>query len=149
MQNEKSQGLILGDLSESSITNQGLILGSLLESPKTTAELATELGYGNEDGPPSYKIIGRDLKKLKGNGFIDGRKEKLRKAGHMPTLYSIVINIQNLRLILEKYPRLMSKMQKNASVSEIYCLIIPTLFMVQMIVNIVAHLEKMEMKTGL
>ena len=36
MQNEKNQGLILGSLSESSITNKELILGSLLASSKTT-----------------------------------------------------------------------------------------------------------------
>lgn len=56
---------------------------------------------------------------LKEIGFIDSRKEKLeRKPGNIPTLFSIVINIQNMKLILAKYPHLISEMQKNDLVLE-------------------------------
>jgi DNA-binding HxlR family transcriptional regulator len=119
MQIEKSQELILGSLAAPSKTNKELILGSLLVSSKTTRELAKEMNYITPDGTPRYKIIARDLRELKEIGFIDSRKEKLeRKPGNIPTLYSIVINIQNMKLILAKYPRLISEMQKNDLVLE-------------------------------
>jgi len=119
MQNEKSQGLILGSLAASSKANKELILGSLLVSSKTTRELAKEMNYITPDGTPRYKIIARDLRELKEIEFIDSRKEKLeRKPGNIPTLYSIVINIENRKLILAKYPHLISEMQKNDLVLE-------------------------------
>ncbi len=94
------------------------ILGSLLESYKTTAELATELGYVNQAGNARYNMIYRALKQLKKNGYVEGYKVKLGKYGNDPTLYSIGFNIQNLTYILEEYPGLISKMQKNDSICE-------------------------------
>jgi predicted transcriptional regulator len=98
-------------------TNKELILGSLLGSPKTTGQLARELNYV-KNGIAGYSTIGNDLQDLVENGYIEGEKVKSGKRGIPPTLYSIALNIQNLKLILEEYPRLMSKMQKNASISK-------------------------------
>lgn len=68
---------------------------------------------------PRYEIIGRDLIDLKEFGFIDSRKEKMgRKSGNTPTLYSIVIDIQKMKLMLAKHPRLISEMQKNDLILE-------------------------------
>ncbi len=77
------------------------------------------MGYVDLDGTPHYKVIGRDLDELKEFEFIDSRKEKMeRKSGNIPTLHSIFIDIQNMKLILAKYPRLISEMQKNDLVLE-------------------------------
>jgi DNA-binding PadR family transcriptional regulator len=99
-------------------TTQGRILGSLLESSKTTAELASELGYVNQAGNARYNMIYRSLKRLKKDGYIEGFKVKLGKYGNNPTLYSIACNIQNLNHILEEHPDLITKMQKNDSIVE-------------------------------
>jgi predicted transcriptional regulator len=99
-------------------TNKELILGSLLVSPKTTGQLACELNYVNTKGIAGYSTIRKDLQDLVENGYIEGEKVKSGKLGIPPTLYSTVLNIQNLKPILEEYPRLMPKMQKNASISK-------------------------------
>jgi uncharacterized protein YdcH (DUF465 family) len=99
-------------------TTHGLILGSLVESSKTAAELANELGYVNQAGNARYNMIYRSLKQLKKDGYIEGFKVKLGKYGNNPTLYSIAFNIQNLNYILEEYPDLITKMQKNDSIVE-------------------------------
>jgi DNA-binding PadR family transcriptional regulator len=97
---------------------QERILISLLESSKTTAELANELGYVNQEGNARYNMIYRALKQLKKDGYIEGYKVKLGKNGNDPTLYSTDSSIQNLIHILEKYPDLISKIQKNNSIRE-------------------------------
>jgi hypothetical protein len=100
-------------------TNKELILGSLFESPKTTGQLARELNYVDTKGIPGYSSVGDDLQDLIKNGYIEDEIVKFKgKRGPPSTLYSSVTNIQNLKLILKEYPRLMSKMQKNASISE-------------------------------
>jgi predicted transcriptional regulator len=99
-------------------TKKELILGSLLVSPKTTGQLARELNYVDTKGIAGYSTIRNDLQDLVENGYIEGEKVKSGKRGIPPTLYSTTLNIQNLKLILEEYPRLMPKMQKNASISK-------------------------------
>lgn len=98
----------------SGASNQGRILGSLLKSSKTTAELANELGYVDSEGSPRYDVIYKDLKKLEENGYIESKREKLdKKPGSIPTSYSILYNIQNLKKILEEYPNLVENMQNS------------------------------------
>lgn len=99
-------------------TNQERILSSLFESSKTTGELAKELGYTDPEGHGNYKIILRDLKILEENGFIAGKKVKLQKCGPSPTLYSIILNVQNFKFILKKYKNLIYIMQKNSLILE-------------------------------
>jgi hypothetical protein len=100
-------------------TNQELILGNLLGFSKTTGQLARELNYVNAKGVAGYSIIYDDLTRLVESGYIEGKKQKLeKKPGNIPTLYSIIINIQNLRNILREYPHLISNMQKNDLVLE-------------------------------
>jgi len=100
-------------------TNKELILGSLFESPKTTGQLARELNYVDTNGIAGYSTIGDDLQSLVKDGYIESKTVKfVGKRGPPPTLYSIIINIPNLSNILEEYPRLMAKMQKNSSISE-------------------------------
>ena len=99
--------------------NQERILGRLLESSKTTRELAIELGYINPDGAPRYNVIYGYLKRLKKNGYIEGKKVKLGKSGNDPTLYSIIFDIENLRKIFVNHPCLKAKLQKSDSVLKI------------------------------
>jgi hypothetical protein len=101
-------------------TNQQLILSSLLESSKTTRQLALELKYVNKKkkGIPGYSTIKDDLDKLKNEKYIEGNKVKSGKPGAPATLYSIIFSIPNLIHILERYPDLISKMQKNDSICE-------------------------------
>jgi hypothetical protein len=98
-------------------SNKERILGSLLESSKTTGELTIELGYENPDGTPCYKVIGRDLKELNENGFIEDKKVKSGKGRKDSTSYLIIFSIQKLCQILNKYPDLISKMQKIDTIS--------------------------------
>ncbi len=99
-------------------SNKERILGSLLESSKITGELTTELGYVDPDGTPSYKVIGRDLDKLDEKGWIESETVNSEKGRKDSTSYSIVFSIQNLIHVLEEYPDLISKMQKNDSIVE-------------------------------
>lgn len=94
-------------------TNKERILGRLLNSPKTTAELARELGYIGPEGVPRYNIIDKDLKALKKSGFIRSQALRLQKPGNSPTSYSIIPDIQNLRNILKEYPDLIAEMQSS------------------------------------
>ena len=97
-------------------TNKGKILDILFDYPKTTAELAHELGYVNSEGIARYNIINKDLKRLVESKYLKSEKvKKERKSGNTPTLYSIDFNIQNLRGMIEEYPHLISKMKKNDS----------------------------------
>ncbi|WP_292388747.1 winged helix-turn-helix domain-containing protein [Methanosarcina sp. UBA5] len=100
-------------------TNKGKILDLLLDSPKTTAELAHELGYVNSEGIARYNVIDKDLKKLVENRYLKSVKvKKEQKSGNTPTLYSINFSIQNLRAMIEDYPFLTSKMKRNDIVLE-------------------------------
>jgi DNA-binding HxlR family transcriptional regulator len=73
--------------------NKGKILGLLLKSPKTTAELARELGYINREGIARYNIINKDLKNLEDSGYVKSERIKLdQKPGNIPTLYSIIFD---------------------------------------------------------
>lgn len=101
------------------ITNKGRMLVRLLDSSKTTAELAIELGYVKADGIARYNVIVRDLHRLVKDGYVKSeKKRKEMKAGNIPTLYSIDLNIQNLRNLLEEYPYLISSMRRSESVLE-------------------------------
>jgi hypothetical protein len=99
-------------------TNQEKILGMLFKSPKTTTELANELGYVDSKGTARYNMIKDDLDKLIAREYIESKKEKLKKTGRTPTQYSINYNIINLRKILDDYPNLIGDMQENDSVLE-------------------------------
>lgn len=100
-------------------TNKGKILGFLLTSRKTTADLAYKLGYVDSEGIARYNIIHKDLKKLEEEGYIKSERVKEKKrVGNIPTLYSIDFNIENLRRMLEEYPGLTLKMQRNELVLE-------------------------------
>ncbi len=99
-------------------SNKERILDSLLESSKMTGELTIELGYVNSDGTPSYHMASDDFDKLKEIGWIEGKEIKLGKCKNDPTLNSIVISIQKQIQTLEKYPDLISKMQKNDLICE-------------------------------
>jgi hypothetical protein len=100
-----------GDSREESISE--LILGNLFKYEQTTAELANKLNFVDQEGNARYNMIDRALKKLKKKGWIEGRKIKAERSGNNPTSYSFEYNLQNLIQILEVYPNLMSKMQKN------------------------------------
>lgn len=99
-------------------TNQEKILGMLFKSPKTTTELANELGYIDSKGIARYNIIKDDLDKLIAHEYIESKKEKLKKTGRTPTQYLINYSIINLRKILDEYPDLIGDMQENDSVLE-------------------------------
>jgi hypothetical protein len=100
-------------------TNQERILTNLLQFPKTTAELANELGYINTKGIARYNIINKDLDKLVEHGYIESEKKKLeKKPGNTPTLYSIVYDIQILKEMLRIYPYLLESMQRSEFVLE-------------------------------
>lgn len=102
------------------IVNKGRILGKLLKSPKTTAELARELGYVNNEGVARYNIINKDLKSLEESEYIKSERIKLKqRPGNIPTLYSIVPSFKNLANILEEYPYLVGNMQKSELALEI------------------------------
>lgn len=100
-------------------TNKGKILDILFDSPKTTAELAHELGYVNSEGNALYNVIDKDLKKLVENKYLKRAKVKKEpKSGNTPTLYSINFSVQKLRNMIKEYPYLISKMRRNDSVLE-------------------------------
>lgn len=101
-------------------TNKGKMLAVLFDSPKTTAELAYELGYVSSEGIARYNVINKDLKKLVESKYIKSEKvKKEQKYGNVPTLYSINYDIHSLRNMLEKHPYLISTMQKKESVFEV------------------------------
>lgn len=100
-------------------TNKEKMLGLLLKSSKTTADLAYKLGYVNSEGTALYNIIHKDLKKLEEEGYIKSERVKENKrAGNIPTLYSIDFSTENLRRIWEEYPELTFKMQRSELVFE-------------------------------
>lgn len=93
------------------------IIKTLLESPKTTGEIAIELGYIDDKGHGKYNIINPDLNILKQYGFIHGSKQKIKRPGAPATTYDIVYEISALSKILEKYPILISNLQRNTIIS--------------------------------
>ncbi len=110
-------------INKKKLTNKGRILGRLLRSPKTTAELARGLGYIDTNGVARYNVINKDLKSLEASGYIKREKIKLeKKPGNTPALYSIVLNINNLNNIYEKYPYLLGNIQRSEVAFEtIFC----------------------------
>lgn len=95
-------------------TTQIRILLSLLQSSKTTAELANQLGYVSKEGTILYSMINRDLKKLENDKYIKSEKFAVKgKRGIIPTLYSIIFDITNLRRIWKKHSKLKLEMQSN------------------------------------
>lgn len=101
------------------IKNKNKILSSLLDSPKTTGELAEELGYVKSNGDRKYHSIDRLLKDLEENGYLVSKKEKIEnQSGAPPRRYSINYSFENLVNILNEDPGLISKMQTNDSVLE-------------------------------
>ncbi len=94
-------------------TNKIKILKTLLESPKNTGQLAIELGYIDDKGHGRYHIIEKDLNTLGQYGLIRRFKQQNKSSGKPPTTYDIVYEIPDLRKMLEKYPSLVSALQKN------------------------------------
>jgi hypothetical protein len=94
-------------------TNKIKILKILLESPKTTGEIAIELGYLDKKGHGKYNIINSDLKTLTQYGFIHRFAEKKKRPGAPATTYDIVYELSVLRELLKKYPLLISDLQKS------------------------------------
>lgn len=88
------------------------ILRSLLENPKTTGELAKDLGYF-ENGIPKYNAINTLLKDLENKGYIESKEEKKNTPGAPPTRYFIKYNIKNLKRILDDDPDLTLKINKD------------------------------------
>ncbi len=95
------------------LTIKDKILKTLLESPKTTGEIAMELGYIDEKGHGRYNIIGSDLNTLEQYGFIHRIEKKEKRPGAPATTYDIVYKYDHLRKILKKYPFLISDLQKS------------------------------------
>lgn len=90
------------------------ILQTLLVSiSKTTGDIAIELGYVDTNGYGKYKNIKSDLNTLSQYGFIHGFKQKEKKPGAPATTYEIVYKLPVIKKILEKYPDLVSDLQKN------------------------------------
>lgn len=99
------------------LTIKKKIIKTLLESPKTTGEIAIELGYIDDKGHGKYNIIKPDLNTLERYGFIHGSKKKIKSPGAPATTYDIVYEISALSKILEKYSILISDLQRNNIVS--------------------------------
>lgn len=94
------------------LTIKEKILKTLLESPKTTGKIAIELGYIDKNGHGRYNIIKPDLNTLKQYGFIHSFKSK-KSVGAPATTYEIVYEIESLKRIIDKYPPLISDLQKS------------------------------------
>jgi hypothetical protein len=102
------------------LTIKEKILKSLLESPKTTGKIALELGYVDEKTKcPRYNVINSDLNTLESYGFIHRVPSNQKSPGAPATTYDVVYEISSLSKILEKYPRLISDLQKNIIVSNL------------------------------
>lgn len=100
------------------LTIKEKILMSLLEFPKTTGNIALELGYFNEKTKyPRYNVIKSDLNTLESYGFIHRIPSNQKSPGAPAKTYNIVYKIPILRKILEKYPSLISYFQKNNVIS--------------------------------
>ncbi len=98
-------------------TNKEKILCSLLEGPKTNTQLLIKLGYKNNQ----HKYISNDLSRLKKDGLIISEKIKSENLDDDCTQWSLVLEIENLSLILKKYPGLLSKMQNSNIVRGYVC----------------------------
>jgi hypothetical protein len=101
-------------------TNKEKILSSLLEGPKTSTQFLIELGYKNNQ----HKYISKDLAKLKQDGLIVSEKIKSENLDDDCTQWSLDLEMENLSLILKKYPELLSKMQNSYIARENICQII-------------------------
>ncbi len=97
------------------LTIKERIIKTLLESPKTTGEIAIELGYIDVNHHGKYNIINTDLKTLKQYGFINGKKQK-RHTGAPATTYDIVYEISSLRDVVKKYVSIIPDLQKSDKV---------------------------------
>lgn len=93
-------------------TNQVKILKTLLGSPKTTGEIAINLGYIDNNVYGNYKIIGGDLKKLKSKDYIHTIPTFKKSHGKPPITYDIVYEIRAIRTIFKEYPLLRTDLQK-------------------------------------
>ncbi|MGB8218538.1 MAG: hypothetical protein WCE94_14670 [Candidatus Methanoperedens sp.] len=102
------------------LTIKEKILKSLLESPKTTGKIALELGYVDKKTKyPRYNIINSDLNTLESYGFIHRVPSNQKSPGAPATTFDVVYEISALSKILEKYPVLISDLQKNIIVSNL------------------------------
>ncbi len=102
----------------SDLTVKEKILKALLQSPKTTGEIATKLELIDEKtGYPRYNMIKPDLNTLEQYGYIHRIEQKKKSSGAPATTYDIVYEISSLKKILEKYPSLLSDLQKNNVIS--------------------------------
>lgn len=90
------------------------ILASLLEGPKTNTQLLTNLGYNNKQ----HGNISRNLTKIEKEGLIVPEKIKSPNIDDYCTQWSVILNFENLKYMLLKYPSLLQLMQKKDSVLE-------------------------------
>lgn len=99
------------------------ILQRLIEAPKTTADLAKELGFFwqrkkcPQKKVPEYDMVYKELKALESKGYIKGEKKKRSTAsGNIPTEYQIVVDISSLVKMVKEYNSLVNELQKNDDV---------------------------------
>lgn len=108
---------IVSETEKENKTNKEKILCSLLEGPKTNTQLLIKLGYKNNQ----HKYISNDLNRLKKDGFIVSEKIKSENLDDDCTQWSVVLKLENLSLILKKYPGLLPNMQNSNIVREYVC----------------------------
>ncbi|MCX9026530.1 MAG: hypothetical protein OIN85_10625 [Candidatus Methanoperedens sp.] len=96
------------------LTIKERILKALLESPKTTGNLAIELGYVDEKGYGKYNFIKADLNTLEEDyRFIHRIEQQKKNPGKPPTTYDIVYKISVIKKIWDKYPELKTDLLKS------------------------------------
>lgn len=115
------------------LTVKEKIIKILLKSPRTTGDIAKDLGYIDNKGFGKYNAIEKDLKTLQSAGIIGYEKRKIPgKRGPVPTTYflkmdksgleqvdqkfafdALRVDISAIMKIAENYPLLISELQKN------------------------------------
>jgi hypothetical protein len=100
------------------ITNKEKIVKSLLESPKSTGEIAKDLGFIDAKGYGRYNFVLSDLHTLEQYGFIHRIKNETKKPGKKPTTYELVYNIETIRKIALEYPFIVDDLQNSMRVCE-------------------------------
>lgn len=99
------------------ITNKEKIIKSLLVSPKTTGEIAKDLGYFDATGKYGrYNYVISDLNTLEHDRVIHRIKNKTKNPGKKPTVYELVYDIETLKKLYTQYPGIKSDIQKSEGV---------------------------------
>lgn len=98
------------------LTLREKILQTLLKSPKSTGEIAKELGYTDKNGNGKYNVVSPDLGKLEASGLIHSQKVIRGTHGPPPTIYNIVHELPIIQKLLEKHPILIQDLQINDTI---------------------------------